>query len=1248
MTVTTYAPVSGVDFAFYIDTTPPVSAFSFVSGSTLTALATIQGTASDDTATIGPLLMAAQDLDTGLWWNASGQDWVVSTGPIYKLISSDGLPGPLNNHQWFVQARAGSSLVNDNSFGGFSDFLPYGHSFAFHEKQIDIAGNEQLVPAISSFVWRGANGAFGPPNAVGDLSVFNVSFTSVSLNWTAPGEHQNIGQALAYDVRYTTAANVDFYTAFSSYAAAVGLPEPPPAYQNSSFTLTGLQPGKRYRLALKTVNHEGGVSALSNVRQFDTLASFLPPRTDLVAGPPSYSTSTLFVTNASTLGLVAVDDLVSVGDGVGEGVAETYFAVDGGTFSIYTGTFSLVDEGEHLVAFFSSDTRGNVESTRTATVAVDLTAPIASLAVAGSTTDAQGAWIITSTATITLSADDAPSAGVASGVRSILYVIDADPFSPPCESVPLSTSAPNGTCANKLYAGAFTLSAGTHTVYFRAEDNVANLGELHSSSFTVSAPPDALPPRTTLIVGAPQLSTSTVYISSVTPLSLTASDDHVAADDGLGSVSQTFIAIDSASFSAYAGTFTVVEQGTHTIQFYSMDAAGNTEAVHVSTLTVDIAPPVTTLQVGGLTASATSLVLISTDSIGMSAMDADAGVGETRYALDGGGPNVYASTFSLAVGTYTLAYQSVDYLGNTEVPTSVFLAVLAVDTASPTITLTPADLSTVTTASPLIVAVYSDSGRGVNPASVRLILDGIDVTTSAAVTLSSAAITPNLSQGTHTVTVEVADLAGNPAFASSTFTVDSLPPVTTLEIGTPQFVSSATFVTTATPFGFTATKPGETFYAVDGGTFAVYTGTFALTSDGVHTLQFFSLDSFGHQESARTAGATVDSSAPVTQISIGGTPYSSTATAFATVGASFTLAALDYPAGAGLASGVGGIRFLLDAAPDSCPQGIFGVPNGASPAGTCDNAVYSGEFTVSVGSHSIYFASVDNLGNREQVQFITVHVSSFGAPQALANLDQAKRFQEWVNARQALLGLNSDSLTALRAYVADSAKDGRKRFIALEAVVNILPPADGATELINGFQDSDPFFRSPVAMKMGQIGHVSFQPVLLASLNNSQEDGMVQVSAAAGLAMMGDATGKPRALQAVTTAEPWSEFGMVALASLNATDTLSSLQSIMQSSANNHIRNKCRLAILRINLVGKTQTEQLPILQQALQESGFSDVHAWAAMRLETFGNSGAGQALAAVVNSSAPGREEASRWLSAGIGDGYWSQNDIAQWLNN
>ena len=83
----------------------------------------------------------------------------------------------------------------------------------------------------------------------------------------------------------------------------------------------------------------------------------------------------------------------------------------------------------------------------------------------------------------------------------------------------------------------------------------------------------------------------------------------------------------------------------------------------------------------------------------------------------------------------------------------------------------------VATDRPRIGASYQDSS-GIATASVKLTLDGADVTTQSQVTASAVAFTPAqpLAQGPHSVTLAVADTAGNGSSASWTFNVDSLPP----------------------------------------------------------------------------------------------------------------------------------------------------------------------------------------------------------------------------------------------------------------------------------------------------------------------------------------------------------------------------------------------------------------------------------------------------------------------------------------
>jgi parallel beta-helix repeat protein len=108
-----------------------------------------------------------------------------------------------------------------------------------------------------------------------------------------------------------------------------------------------------------------------------------------------------------------------------------------------------------------------------------------------------------------------------------------------------------------------------------------------------------------------------------------------------------------------------------------------------------------------------------------------------------------------------------------------------VDTSPPIITnLQPPDSSTSNDNIPTISADYSDPS-GINVSSIILKVDGIDVTLSATVTANGVSYTPitTLSDGIHTVYLEVRDTVGNLATATWSFTVvTALPPATNLTV----------------------------------------------------------------------------------------------------------------------------------------------------------------------------------------------------------------------------------------------------------------------------------------------------------------------------------------------------------------------------------------------------------------------------------------------------------------------------------
>jgi hypothetical protein len=102
---------------------------------------------------------------------------------------------------------------------------------------------------------------------------------------------------------------------------------------------------------------------------------------------------------------------------------------------------------------------------------------------------------------------------------------------------------------------------------------------------------------------------------------------------------------------------------------------------------------------------------------------------------------------------------------------------LFVDETPPTITnLQPSDNSTTNDNTTTISADYSDQ-TGVNVSRVLLMVDSVDVTSSATVTTSSVMYTSAFSDGNHTVYIEVRDNSTNKYLAKATwnFTVDTPP-----------------------------------------------------------------------------------------------------------------------------------------------------------------------------------------------------------------------------------------------------------------------------------------------------------------------------------------------------------------------------------------------------------------------------------------------------------------------------------------
>jgi len=172
-------------------------------------------------------------------------------------------------------------------------------------------------------------------------------------------------------------------------------------------------------------------------------------------------------------------------------------------------------------------------------------------------------------------------------------------------------------------------------------------------------------------------------------------------------------------------------------------------------------------------------------------------------------------------------------------------------------------------------------------------------------------------------------------------------PVTSLAIGAPS-AWNGTYVTSATPLSFSVVDRSgmgirATTYRVDGGTWADYaaTGPFTAGVEGVHAIEWYSVDNAGNVESVKNASLRVDDTPPRTTLSIGDPKYPAART-FVTSATALTLAATD---GGAMPVGVASTQFRVD--------GGAWVPYGSV-------VMLSGD-----GPHLLEYQSADWLGNTE-------------------------------------------------------------------------------------------------------------------------------------------------------------------------------------------------------------------------------------------------------------------------------------------
>lgn len=109
------------------------------------------------------------------------------------------------------------------------------------------------------------------PAAIVDLALSSRTETSVTINWTATGDSNNVGTASSYDIRYSTSpiTTINWPTA----TQATGEPTPSAVGINDNMTINSLTSNTLYYFAIITNDEVPNSSNLSNVLSVSTLGN---------------------------------------------------------------------------------------------------------------------------------------------------------------------------------------------------------------------------------------------------------------------------------------------------------------------------------------------------------------------------------------------------------------------------------------------------------------------------------------------------------------------------------------------------------------------------------------------------------------------------------------------------------------------------------------------------------------------------------------------------------------------------------------------------------------------------------------------------------------------------------------------------------------------------------------------------------------------------------------------------------------
>ncbi|AIQ15137.1 fibronectin type III domain-containing protein [Paenibacillus durus] len=231
--------------------------------------------------------------------------------------------------------------------------------------------------------------------------------------------------------------------------------------------------------------------------------------------------------------------------------------------------------------------------------------------------------------------------------------------------------------------------------------------------------------------------------------------------------------------------------------------------------------------------------------ISLSATDNETGVANTFYSLNDGEYTAGASVTVDKEGVNKVSFYSVDKVGNTEAPQTIYVKI---DQTLPNTKVS--DIPEWIKQTDVLTLTATDNLSGI--AKTFYSINGSDYNEGNSITVDN--------EGINKISYYSVDQAGNKEAAHTVeVKLDKTAPVTTADAPAAWTKGDVTVQLTAAD---TLSGVAKTFYSIDGSAY-VKGSTFTVSDEGIHKVAFYSTDMAGNIEAANKVEVKIDRTAPV-------------------------------------------------------------------------------------------------------------------------------------------------------------------------------------------------------------------------------------------------------------------------------------------------------------------------------------------------------------------------------------------------